>query len=60
MKTGNGTLVLNGGLVGCTSLTVSAGVLDLGGTTLAVSSVTLLGGSIVDGSLNVNKRLEPL
>ena len=57
MKTDNGLLVLNGGLVGCTSLTVTAGVLDLGGTTSAVTSVTLLGGSIVDGSLNVDSDL---
>ena len=53
MKTDNGVLVLNGGLVGCTSLTVAAGVVDLGGTTSAVTSVTLLGGSLVDGGLDV-------
>ena len=41
-----------------TSITVIAGVVDLDGATVATDNVTLSGGSIVDGTLNVTSTLD--
>ena len=60
-KTGNGALRLgNGfGLASETALTVCGGALDLGGATISgLASVTLDGGSIVDGGLQVDDLIQ--
>ena len=53
VKTDSGTLVLAGGSDPATSITVTAGTLDLDGTTAAASTATLLGGSVTNGTLDV-------
>ena len=60
-KTGDGALRLgNGfGLDSETALTVCGGALDLGGATISgLTTVTLDGGSIVDGGLQVNDLIQ--
>ncbi|MGO8750203.1 MAG: beta strand repeat-containing protein, partial [Thermoguttaceae bacterium] len=58
LKTGSGWLALPGGISACSSISVAAGVLNLGGTTAAVNAVTLTGGSLVGGVLNVADTLQ--
>ena len=58
LKTGSGWLALPGGISACSSISVAAGVLNLGGTTAAVNTVTLTGGSLVGGVLNVADTLQ--
>jgi autotransporter-associated beta strand protein len=59
ITTGVVTLRNSGALPGGTTLVVSGGVLDLGGyTTAEVPTVTLQGGSIVDGGLQVDNAID--
>ena len=55
---GDGELVLSGGIGSCPSVTVNGDVLNLGGAAVATSTVTLTGGSIVNGTLNVATTLD--
>jgi autotransporter-associated beta strand protein len=57
-KTGDGCLVLSGGISSCSSISVGAGVLDLGSGTTTVSSVVLTSGSLLGGTLNVSGTLQ--
>ena len=56
VKSGCGTLVLGAGfaLPPQADLEVDAGVLDLGGTTSQLSTVTLVSGSIINGTLSAS------
>ena len=50
--------MLSGGTDPNASLTVVAGTVDLGGAATSLSNVTLTGGSIVDGTLNVSGQVD--
>ena len=57
LKTDDGRLVLDGGTDPLSSITISAGVFDLDGTTATATTVTLASGSIVNGTLDAESSV---